>query len=142
MASVKVTRTLDHPVDKIWAVLADHGNVSSFHPNIIGSKYIVDKKGVGGSRACEFRGGKGVNETVTKWDEHKAMSFEATEFRGLPMKQMNGHFHLSGDGPTQVTFEMEYAMKGGCLMNLMARRMMRDAGVKMLTGLNKKLSSQ
>lgn len=134
MAFVRVSRSFDVPLDSVWQILADYGNVAEFHPGIESSRTLEDdQQGVGGMRSCEFGKGKGVDEAITAWEDGKTMRFEAVAFRKLPMKHMIGSFHFQPE-PTRVTFEMDYAMKGGFPMDLMARGMMRKAGIGMLDG--------
>ncbi len=139
MASVSVTKSYDAPREALWNIFADYGKVSEFHPGIESSKALNRKKGLGGMRACEFGGGRGVTEEITTWEKGARITFTGTEFRKMPLRQMAGHFHFDGDNPTTVTFVMDYKTKGGIVMDFMARRSMRKASFHMLEGAASKL---
>lgn len=141
MATISVIRTIDAPLKDVWGVLADYGNVHTFHPGIVDSKDTGSKIGLGGQRECEFGKGRGVTEEVVAWQVGKHLAFEATAFRKLPMTKMVGKFRFVGDGPTTVEFVMEYRMKGGFIMDLMARGQMKKAGIGMLEGLQSRLET-
>ncbi len=139
MPIVTTTRTFNAPRTKVWEILADHGNVADFHPGIESSRRLDDKVGLGGTRACEFGKGQGVDEEVVEWDAGKTLAFKGIAFRKMPMQHLVGTFHLSGDKTTTVRFDLDYRMKGGFLMDLMARGMMKKAGKGMFDGLEKKV---
>lgn len=134
MPSFTLSETFDAPRDKLWALFADYGNVADFHPGIESSCTLNDESGLGGLRNCEFGKGQGVTEEITTFEEGKAIAFTATEFRKMPMRELVGTFTFEGDQPTKVTVEMKYRMKGGFVMDLMARPMMKKASMGMMDG--------
>ncbi len=139
MATGTVSRLIPAPRDAVWNLLADYGNVVAINKGIESSAALNDIQGVGGQRACEFGGGRGVNEEITAWDHGKTLQFEATEFRKLPMNKMVATFSLEDlDGDTMLTASWDAAMIGGVLTGWMANMTMRRAMRDMLAGVEAK----
>ncbi len=138
MAIGSVSHTIDAPKDRIWALFANYGDVAGFHPGIEESHVIKDVAGVGGARSCDFGGGRGVNENITEWQEGARVTFEATEFRKLPLKRMIATFTFAeAHGKTIVTAAWDAAMPGGFLTGWMSNMTMRKAMKEMLAGAEK-----
>ncbi len=135
MASFTVTRQYDVPKERVWALFADIPNVADFTPNITQSKALNRKRSLGAQRHCDFRGGAGVHEEVTAWEDGRQIRFEATKIWGMPMKKMVATFDFSGDGDgSEVSCLFEYNMKMGWIMNRLAKPGMKKAMQGMLDG--------
>ncbi len=143
MAIGTVTHTIDAPKDRVWELFANYADVASFHPGIEESRAIENVAGVGGSRACEFGGGRGVNEQITAWEDGERITFRATEFRKVPLKRMIATFTFEEvNGKTIVVAAWDAAMAGGFLTGWMANATMRKAMKEMLAGAEKAVTEQ
>ncbi|MCI0633822.1 MAG: SRPBCC family protein [Actinobacteria bacterium] len=73
---------IEAPVDKVWSVLADFGNVAPWAPTIPASRLLTEATGgVGAERTCTHEAGFEVTERVVEWNEGRDFSYDVY---GLP----------------------------------------------------------
>lgn len=133
MAKIHNEITINAPVEKVWATLADLEQVQYYNPAIAKARYIsTNKEGAGAARHCDFKDGKWVKERVTAVTPHKSMSIEMYEHQ-WPVKYMRWRTNLAPEGSgTHVSQKLEYEVKFGILGKLLDSLMMRGKMSKML----------
>ncbi len=107
MAKFGVTETLAFPIDTVWELLRDFGNVS-WVPGLGGS-VRVEGQGVGMSRFFGAPGAE-IQETLLAFDESgKTFSYEIPNNLPLPLDQYLATVQLTdlGSGQTQIEWSCE-----------------------------------
>ncbi|MCO4746122.1 MAG: SRPBCC family protein [Proteobacteria bacterium] len=143
MASITLNRTVDAPVERVWGVLSDFGGIHRYHPGVETSPITAGtpSSGVGSERVCNLYDGNNLRERVTESVHGKRLVIEVVD-SSMPMKSAGGAFDLraTGEGKTELTITMDYALKFGALGMIMDKlvleRSMTKALDAMLAGLN------
>ena len=107
MGKFGVTETLAFPVDTVWALLRDFGNVS-WVPGL-GDSVRVEGEGVGMSRFFGAPGAE-IQETLVAFDDSaKTFSYEIPNNLPLPLDQYLATVQLTdlGAGQTQIEWSCE-----------------------------------
>ena len=128
--------------EKVWAALADFGNVQNLSPGIAKSYLTSDlKNGIGATRHCDFTvmGGQ-VEEKIIEWEEGSTMKIELYDAKNIPMiRGMQALFKLkSVENGTVLTSIFEYNMSnivGDMLNNLKMKKMNKKTWVHFLAGI-------
>ena len=116
MSTEKLTRTINAPSPKIWAVLSDFSNIQMFHPNVQDVDQLSEAdRGLGAARRCNFYSGGSAVETITAWDdERQFFTCTVTEIAapllditsGMRVEKIDSH-------RSKVHIEMTYTPKWG-----------------------------
>ena len=107
MGKFGVTETLAFPVDTVWELLRDFGNVS-WVPGM-GDSVRVEGEGVGMSRFFGTPGAE-IQETLVAFDENqKSFSYEIPNNLPLPLDQYLATVQLTdlGNSQTQIEWSCE-----------------------------------
>jgi len=107
MGKFGVTETLAFPLDTVWGLLRDFGNVS-WVPGM-GDSVRVEGEGVGMSRFFGTPGAE-IQETLVAFDEEgKTFSYEIPDNLPLPLDQYLATVQLTdlGGGRTQIEWSCE-----------------------------------
>ncbi|MDH4279042.1 MAG: SRPBCC family protein [Acidimicrobiia bacterium] len=76
MATTRVSRTINAPIEQVWATLADFGTTYRWNPEVIHSTSIGDRAtGLGAERRCE------LNDTGSKWITEEIVAFDGPGHR-------------------------------------------------------------
>ncbi len=118
MATEKLTRTINAPSSKIWAVLSDFSNIQMFHPNVQDVDQLSEvDRGLGAVRRCNFYSGGSAVEKIVAWeDERQFFTCTVTEIAapildvtaGMRVEKIDSH-------RCKVHIEMNYVPKWGIL---------------------------
>jgi len=142
MSIVSATRTISSSSASVWAAVADIGGVHKWHPKVRQSPLLSEaNEGVGASRRCEFYDGTSVVEEVVEWVEGESLTIELSDM-SMPLNKALATIRVipRGPGSTDISFEMDYAVKYGpmgWLMDaVMMRRMMGQMFDLVLSGLD------
>ena len=123
---------------KVWAALANVGDICHAHPSVLTSNLTSTQSvGVGTTRHCNFTMmGATSEERVTVWIEGESMTIEAYELKRLPgIKSMIVKFSVRENGNNSIlTTTMEYTMKNP-LFSLMNQLVMKKMNEKLLNGI-------
>ena len=130
MSTAKLTRTIDAPSSKIWAVLSDFSNIQIFHPNV----HDVDQlgevdRGLGAERRCNFHGGGSAVEKIITWDDdQKFFTCTVTEI-SAPILDVTAGMGVEeiDPGRSNVYLEMNYVPKWGILGKILDVLVLRFA---------------
>ena len=150
MTTFVKTTQIDAPREKVWAVLADLGSISEWHPSVTSSHTTSDAtSGEGATRHCDISGPGGkaahVEERAFDWREGEGFKIDIYE-SSLPIKKNVVTLSLKDSGSgTLVSVSPTYRLKFGPLGMLMDKLMVRaqfEKGVGgMLSGLKERVES-
>lgn len=112
MTTLENTIRIEATPDKVWAILANLGEVVNFNPIVTESYYTSDRReGVGASRYCRVLPALDLNETVIDWRNGQGFTV-AGDISGdmaPPVENMRGRYILKEDGAgTQVIFQINF----------------------------------
>lgn len=125
---LKVEKTIDQPLDKVWETVAlRFGDVAAYNPEIAESRFDSEiKSGVGTRRHCEFPKSGYIKEEITDWKDGEYFELKFLE-SSVPMGTMRSkfNFHEVAADKTRIIQEFWYRMKApmGWLSGLMKGRM-------------------
>ncbi len=126
------------PQDKVWAKLADFGNICHGHPAVKKSFITsAQKTGVGATRHCDLTMmGATAEERVIEWTEGQSITIEIYELHNMPgidklTLQLSAR---SVTGGTVMRGEMNYTMKNW-FFDIMNSVMMKSMNAKLLDGI-------
>jgi hypothetical protein len=124
---IKVEKTINHPLDKVWETVAiGFGHVSKYNPEIKESRFDSESKsGVGTRRHCDFSQKGYIKEEITEWKDKEFFKLKFIE-TSVPMAFLESKFTFNGDNAkTTLTQEFWYRMKFpfGWLSGLMKGKM-------------------
>lgn len=128
MTNIEATVRIDASKDKVWAALADFGNIQNFHPGLKSSHSTsAANEGVGATRQCVLKPMGTIQERIIEWKEGERMLIDIYEGKNMPPLDFNSTkalFTLQEKGKqTAVTMKMMYKPKGlaGAAMNPMLK---------------------
>ncbi len=121
MRSIKVSRRIPSAPAKVWAVLADLANFSTWNSGVAKSFATSDSTGgVGAQRHCDLAPFGELEETVKEWDDTRRMVIRIDSAKKLPIAHGEVTFVLSpADDATEVSVNYAYKPKFGLLGQIM-----------------------
>ena len=134
MKTVTVTRTINAPIEKVFDLLADHGNYQK-HFGVKESKLVKegkpDKNGLGAVRYIDS-GPIQFEETITQYDRPRRYDYLITKC-SAPLEHEGGSIRFESVGmATKVTWTSVMRVKlpivGGLLTKVLANRIGRAFG--------------
>ncbi|MFT4716418.1 MAG: ribosome-associated toxin RatA of RatAB toxin-antitoxin module [Paracoccaceae bacterium] len=138
---IEQTKRYNVSASKVWAALADFGNVNKWHFSVENSPMIDGTSfGLGAKRTCNFYDGSSVVEEIVEFHEGEKFIVEITEF-SMPLKSLIAATKVRAldDTTCDITIEMDFVVKGGpfgvVMGALMVKPMMRKVAKKLLDGL-------
>lgn len=126
---------INAPVEKIWKILVNVGELGNYDPTVLKSSLTsANKEGLGASRKVDMKDGKHwFKEKTTVCKPNEALTFELTECN-FPINGLQHSYSFEKIGnQTKVKQIMEYEVKYGFFGKLMDALMLRkqtDAGIK------------
>ena len=130
---------IDASKEKVWAALADFGNVYLFNPTVPQSHLTSEQEtGVGTSRHCEMTiEGASIEERIVDWNEGDSMKIEIYEgTKAPPFRTAVATISLTEkEGGTLVTGSLEYQLKYGPIGSLMDKAMVSSQFGKAMSGM-------
>ena len=126
------------PVDKVWPILADFGNICHGHPAVQTSRVTsAQTSGVGATRHCDFTVmGGSAEERVTEWVEGQTVTVEVYELRKMPgLKTVTLRLDIKPNGVASVlTATMTYSMQNG-FFDILNTLVMKSMNARLLKGI-------
>jgi uncharacterized protein YndB with AHSA1/START domain len=106
----EVTRLLKAPPDKVWAILADGGDVHRWFDSAI-TTCVLTGTGEGATRLCTMTDGAMLQERIIEVDHARRRFRYAIERHPLPASSVTSMIVVAGqpDGRSAVTWTAEYA---------------------------------
>ncbi|VAV91347.1 hypothetical protein MNBD_ACTINO02-2683, partial [hydrothermal vent metagenome] len=105
MPEFTVSRHIEAPIEKVWEVLDDFGEIARWSPGIKTSELTsVGPVGEGTTRNCDFVGLGAVNERIDTYLPNERMTVNLYETFKLPIEGAVADFNLASveDG-TELT---------------------------------------
>ncbi|KAB1186714.1 MULTISPECIES: SRPBCC family protein [Haloferax] len=142
MHTVTQRRTIDAPLDDVWAVLDDFGGVANYNPSIERSFITNDvETGEGATRQCDFYGGASIQERITSYEPGVGYDVDFVDVGSFPMKEMRASIRVYEVDAETTDVEMvsrfvpKYGPLGWVMAKLMAESRMERTLAGVLEGL-------
>ena len=95
MATFKTNITIQAPLERVWSMLADIGNIYQWNPTVKHSESTTESaQGLGAGRHCELGGNDYLDETVVEWEPNQRLTVRVTG-TNLPLQRAYIRFDLS-----------------------------------------------
>jgi uncharacterized protein YndB with AHSA1/START domain len=107
-----VTRQIDAPVETVWEVLHDFGDIQRWSPSVTTSELTSnDPVGEGATRQCGFAPFGGVHEKIDLHEPNERLTVNIYETSKLPMSNAVADFNITPkDGGTELTLHYSYTL--------------------------------
>jgi len=131
---------IDAPVDEVWRVLADVGEIHQWNPGVIHSHAMSEaESGLGATRYCDLGGDNFLKEEVVRYQPQRQLTMRVID-TNMPFEAADIHFTLQDkSSQTVVAVSPEYAIKygplGAILDRLYVRRSYKEGMRNLLQGL-------
>lgn len=127
MPEFTITRQIDAPVEKVWAVLHDFGDIQRWSPGVTYSELTSEGPvSEGSTRRCEFAPFGGVHERIDRHEPHERLTVNLYETSKLPISDAIADFNIAPEGAgTALTLHYSYTP------NLLGRLMKGYTGKQM-----------
>ncbi len=128
MAELSLTKRVKAPLDIVWAVWDDYGNVDKFHPLLSDSHIVANeslKTGIGAKRQCNLKDGKNwIREEIIEHTPNEKIVINAYDGT-MPLKKavVSFDFKAINAQETDVTVHMNFEPKMGVIGKIMAPMM-------------------
>lgn len=112
MPEFTLTRQMAAPVETVWGVLNDFGDIQRWNPGVTDS-HLTSQRPVaeGSTRHCDFKPFGGVDERIERYEPNQRMTVHLHETFKLPISDAVADFHLAPhDGGTELTLHYTYTL--------------------------------
>jgi uncharacterized protein YndB with AHSA1/START domain len=105
-----ITRHIKAPVETVWEVLHDFGDIQRWSPGVTASELTSDGPvGEGTTRLCEFAPFGGVHERIDLHRPNERLTVNLYETFRLPISGAVADFNIAPDGDgTMLTLHYSY----------------------------------
>lgn len=112
MPEFTITRQIAAPVDTVWHVLDDFGDIQRWNPGVAASGLTSQGPVAEGStRHCDFKPFGGVDERIERYEPNQRMTVHLHETFKLPISDAIADFNLaSRHGGTELTLRYNYTL--------------------------------
>ncbi|MEA2010765.1 MAG: SRPBCC family protein [Actinomycetota bacterium] len=112
MPQFTITRQINAPVETVWEVLHEFGDIQRWSPGVTGSE--LTSHGTvreGSTRHCDFTPFGGVNERIDRHEPNSRLTVNIFETFKLPISSAVADFNIApyGDG-TELTLHYSYTL--------------------------------
>ena len=127
-----ITRQIDAPVETVWEVLHDFGDIQRWSPGVTDSELTSHGPvGEGSTRSCGFAPFGGVNERIDRHEPNERLTVNLYETFKLPISGAVADFNIAPhDDGTELTLHYSYTP------NLLGRVMRGYTDKQMRKGIN------
>lgn len=147
MSTFIVETTILAPISQVWAALADIGNIADWNPGVHASHTTSEQaEGVGAKRHCKLGGKSYLDESVIRWEENRAITFQVDQ-TDMPFQKCHIHFTLDAVGEHKTTvscspdYTLKYGLAGKLLDRIAVKRTYRNGMRSLLDGLRDHVES-
>jgi hypothetical protein len=130
--TVKADIIINTPIDTVWDVLKDFGNVSDWAPTVSKSYYLNEQtSGVGVARHCDIDGFGGIQEYVTHWVDGRGFAYSVTPLG--PIAASNSSWWLTSIDAQNtklkvvLSYDTRFGLFGKILHKLVMRRKLQQS---------------
>lgn len=112
MPEFTITRQIAAPVDTVWQVLDDFGDIQRWNPGVAASDLTSQGPVAEGStRHCDFKPFGGVDERIERYEPNQRMTVHLFETFKLPISDAIADFNLaSSHGGTELMLRYHYTL--------------------------------
>jgi len=127
-----ITRQIGAPVETVWEVLNDFGDIYKWSPGVTASELTSEGAVAEGStRHCDFAPFGGVDERIERYEPHARLTVNLFETSKLPISGAIADFNIAPkDGGTELTLHYSYTpnMLGRLLKGYTDKQMRKGIG--------------
>jgi uncharacterized protein YndB with AHSA1/START domain len=107
-----ITRQIAAPVETVWAVLDDIGDIQRWNPGIASSALTSDGPVTEGTtRHCDLTPFGGVNERIDRFIPNERLTVDIYETFKLPISDSIADFNIAPGGDrTELTLHYSYTL--------------------------------
>jgi uncharacterized protein YndB with AHSA1/START domain len=107
-----MTRQIDAPVETVWEVLRDFGDIQRWSPGVTHSNLTSEGPVTEGStRHCDFAPFGGVNERIERYEPNARLTVDLYETFKLPISGAVADFKIApNDNGTELTLHYSYTL--------------------------------
>lgn len=112
MPDFTITRHIEAPIDTVWQVLDDFGDIQRWNDGVKASRLTSDGPvGAGSTRHCDFTPLGGVDERIIGYEPPRRMTIDLYETFKLPISRATADFNLAEDRDgTELTLHYTYTL--------------------------------
>jgi uncharacterized protein YndB with AHSA1/START domain len=105
-----IIRQIDAPVETVWEVLHDFGDIHQWSPGVTDSELTSPGPvSEGSTRRCDFAPFGGVNERIERHEPNERLTVNLYETFKLPISGATADFNIAPhDGGTELTLHYSY----------------------------------
>ncbi|MFQ5555286.1 MAG: SRPBCC family protein [Acidimicrobiia bacterium] len=131
MPEFTIIRQIDAPVETVWEVLDDFGDIQRWSPGVTLSELTSEGPvGEGSTRHCDFSPFGGVNERIDRHQPNQRLTVHLYETFKLPISGAVADFNIAPrDDGTELTINYAYTP------NLLGRLVRRSTDKQMRKGI-------
>lgn len=110
MPEFTITRQINAPIESVWDVLHDFGDIARWSPGVVSSALTSEGPvGEGSTRSCDFAPFGRVHERIEQHQPHERLTVHIHETFKLPISGAIADFHVAPeDGGTKLTLHYSY----------------------------------
>lgn len=135
MSSAQASTELAIPRDRAWEILRDLGIAHRYVPGLVRTEIrSAQTQGVGATRRVYRKGERGLDETVTEWEEGHGFLLRLTQPDGTapaPFARASFRYRLDDlpgqAGRSRMTITLEYEPRWGAFGRLLDRLVLARA---------------
>ena len=107
-----ITRQIDAPVEMVWEVLRDFGDIQRWSPGVTDSELTSQRPvSEGATRHCDFAPFGGVNERIDRYEPNERLTVNLYETFKLPISGGVADFRIAPhDGGTALSLRYSYTL--------------------------------
>ncbi|MCE7735021.1 MAG: SRPBCC family protein [Candidatus Heimdallarchaeota archaeon] len=135
MNQSKVTKTINLPIEQVWEVVADFGNVHYYHPYVESTSLLTENNNeLNAERVCHFYDGQNIHEKVTHFEKYEYVEIAILDGLKGPVKNVNGKIIVKkvSDEVTDLSMILSYETKFGIIGSVMNRLIMKSQFRKLI----------
>lgn len=112
MPQFTITRHIDAPVERVWEVLDDFGDIQRWNAGVKASELTsAGPVADGSTRHCDLVPFGAVNERIERYEPNQRMTVNIHEASKLPISDAIADFHLEPSGSaTDLRIEYSYTL--------------------------------
>jgi len=131
MKTINYQIKINKSSEEVWNVLAkNYATVGTYHNGIQSSFQITDTpdQGIGAARHCTINNRMYIKEKIIDWQEGNSFSYEAYDWKGMPLKKSINTIHITriDDTTTLVESILQFRMKPNFLSGIMKGKMKKS----------------
>lgn len=131
MPEFTITRQINAPIDAVWEVLHDFGDIQRWSPGVVSSELMSHGPvSEGSTRRCDFAPFGAVHERIDRHEPHQRLTVNLYETFKLPISGAVADFNIApNEQGTALTLHYSYTP------NLLGRLLSGYTGTQMRKGI-------